>query len=101
MVNHPNRGQSQKPSQGRIVMYRQGNHDRPENDRSGAWPGTNGTRDQVAIITRVWSDTCVNLHVFLDASASVARCSVTELPDLPADTENVSGNSGWYWPPRA
>ena len=99
MVNHPNRGAPQKPTLGRIVIYRQGALDPHPQNVGGR--GTNCTVDHPAIITRVWSETCVNLHVFFDAYPSELRSSVTELPALPDDVENVSGNSGWYWPPRA
>lgn len=102
----------QKPSVGRIVHYHEGDfeeqswggdqekvrighrHSRPD---SAAHGGSNGTRVHPAIITRVWSDTCVNLHVFFDAFPSEVRTSATRL-DTPEDTHNP--NSGWRWPPR-
>ena len=94
----------QKPSVGRIVIYRQGDFEGAvhglHHPTSDAHPGTNGTRNHPAIITRVWTDTCVNLHVFFDAYPSETRCSVTMLPEMPEGVENVSGNAGWFWPPR-
>jgi len=81
-----------KPTIGRVVIYRQ-----PLPEIEKPW---NGTAEHPAIITRVWSDTCVNLHVFCDANPSIVRCSVVQLPELPADVKNVSGNSGWRWPDR-
>lgn len=101
----------QKPSVGRIVLYIQGDAELALEKYSGDHystfdelakagrhlPGTNGTRVHPALITRVWSDTCVNLHVFFDATPSVIKTSVT-LIETPDDTHNP--NAGWCWPPR-
>ncbi len=109
MVNHPNRGATQKPSVGRIVIFRQSDHDAMQTTNrayidhfpnSRDHTGTNCTRDHAAIITRVWSDTCVNLHVFFDAHDPESRNSVVELAELPEGTTDTSGNGGWFWPPR-
>ena len=80
-----------KPTVGHIVIFRE-----------TAWQGdgTNGTRDHPAIVTRVWSDTCVNLHVFFDASAPAPRSSVTQMPVLPEGVANTSPAGGWRWPER-
>ena len=80
-----------KPTVGRIVIFRE-----------TVWQGegTNGTRDHPAIVTRVWSDTCVNLHVFFDASSSWSKSSVTQMPELPDGVANTSGVGGWRWPDR-
>lgn len=104
---------SQKPSVGRIVIYREGDYELgAQHEIAGgetpeeiaaigkhSW-GTNGTREHPAIITRVWSDTCVNLRVFFDAGESGTRNSVTMLPALPEGTKDTSGTSGWKWPER-
>lgn len=54
-----------KPSIGRIVVF----HAINQSDEF------NGVKDHPAIITRVWSDDCVNLLVFFDAHAPQARTS--------------------------
>lgn len=66
-----------KPSVGRIVHYK-------STDESAHW---NHADTHPAIITRVHSDTCVNLTVFPDANESVTRTSC------------VLGQQ-WEWPPR-
>lgn len=65
------------PSVGRIVMYR----GLVSNDLS----------EHPAIITRVWSDTCVNLTIFPDAGLPEPRTSVIMLGG-----ENTT--MGWGWP---
>lgn len=73
---------SQKPSIGRIVLYR------PESSES-LLP---------AIITRVWSDDCVNLHVFggeLPDSQGIFPTSVLRCP-----TDDGTMPRSWSWPPR-
>jgi hypothetical protein len=80
------------PTIGRIVIYTEGTFEGRGRD------GTNGTRRHPAMITRVWSDTCVNLHVFKDAHESEVKSSVTMLPELPEGVADTSGNPGWSWP---
>lgn len=93
----------QKPSVGRIVHYIEGDHEGhthhglPESAVGPHYAGVNGTRMHPAIITRVWSDSCVNLIVFFDARGQAVRTSETRI-DTPADTHNP--NSGWRWPER-
>lgn len=41
-----------KPTIGRIVHYR----------ANGKWEAANGAETHPAIVTRVWSETCVNLE---------------------------------------
>lgn len=65
----------QKPSIGRIVLF------------------TEGDIDHAAIITRVHSDTCVNLKVFPDAGEIFARTSVLSDPQKRL-------NPRWSWPDR-
>lgn len=65
--------EAQKPSIGRIVHYR---------DEQGT--------TCAAIITTVWTDTCVNLTVFPNGAPPVCRSSM-----LLGD-----GHGQWSWPPR-
>lgn len=74
----------QKPSVGRIVHYRLCEQE----------PTINGTDVHPAIITRVWSDTCVNLTVFPDAAEPFFKTSVLLC-------EGRGEKSRWFWPPRA
>lgn len=70
-----------KPSLGRIVLFRSYN--------------SNGSIEHPAIITRVWSDTCVNLIVFLDMAIPMLKSSVIQDEDVSSDN-----NYAWRWPPR-
>lgn len=67
-----------KPTKGRIVNYVCNNVIQP------------------AIITNVFSDTCVNLIIFLDGRVDFATSVV--LHD-PSSGENKSGT--WHWPTLA
>ncbi len=69
-----------KPSLGRIVLYH--------------GIESNGVLEHPAIITRVWSDTCVNLTVFCDYS------SVVTIKSSVVQDEDMKQESGWRWPPR-
>lgn len=90
-----------KPSIGRIVHYYEGDHEAPQGFGSPEhWPGTNGHRVHPAIITAVWSDSCVNLTVFLDAKVPEVRTSSCLLPDAVFAEGVHCTNSGWYWPPK-
>jgi len=86
-----------RPTIGRIVHYYEG--DSEAGGRHGS--GTNGTRFHPAVITRVWSDTCVNLTVFFDGAAIGNRTSTSELPDAVFAEDVHCTNSGWRWPARA
>lgn len=60
-------------------------------------PATNNGSDVApAIITRVWSDVCINVRVLADGPAVEWRTSVVQVDDL-AERE---GNHCWAWPPR-
>jgi hypothetical protein len=80
------------PAVGRIVIFRE-----------TVWQGdgTNGTRDHPAMITRVWSDTSVNLHVFFDACSSAPKSFVTQMPEMLDGEANTSAIGGWRWPDSA
>lgn len=74
------------PSIGRIVLFKS----RDQSDLGS-------TADEVpAIITRVWSNTCVNLQVFRDADTPLAQTSVTLAEDFEASGQSCA----WRWPPR-
>lgn len=67
---------------------------------------SNGAEVVPAIITRVWSDTLVNVQAFLDSGPVVAKTSV-KLYDTPeaAEAGAPSGSRAYaelrcYWPPR-
>lgn len=97
-----------KPKIGDIVVYYQGDweayhalHGRyPNSDGEKEFaqqsPGTNGHREHPAIITAVWSEGCVNLHVFFDAASSEIRTSASLLPEFPEGVHCT--NSGWMRP---
>ncbi len=70
-----------KPSIGRIVLFRREN--------------VNGVDEHPAIITRVWSDTCVNLTVWLDGGATFFASSAMLNEDMESADRNL-----WRWPPR-
>ncbi len=70
-----------KPSIGRIVLFR--------GEKS------NGANEHPAIVTRVWSDTCVNLTVFLDNGAPFVVTSATQDEDVESGSLRA-----WRWPPR-
>ena len=72
-----------KPSPGRIVLFRSAT--------------ANGQDEHPAIVTRVWSDTCVNLVVFLDnVPIPLSRTSVVQNEDLTQGDQLHA----WRWPPR-
>ena len=72
------------PSIGRMVLYM------PTQEERG---GRGGAEYYPAVITRVWSRHCVNLHVLADAGPAFPVTSAT-LCLAPADRS-------WCWPPRA
>lgn len=69
-----------KPSIGRIVIYHFS-----ENQRELS---NNYQKDAPAVITAVWSDTCVNLKVLTDGVHDIWVTSVT----------NGEGDRQWSWP---
>lgn len=79
----------QTPSVGRIVLV-------PMDPR-----GNNGQHYAPAIITRVWSDTMVNLRVFADSSdAPIWRTSAALAEDTGAHVEGEPVANTWAWPTR-
>lgn len=73
-----------KPSVGRIVHF----HTTEKACQS------NGCADgpYPAVITRVWSDTCVNLKVLPDCAEPFDATSVC--------LDDIDCSSRWTWPPR-
>lgn len=73
----------QKPSIGRIVIYR---------------TSTDAQQDccYPAIITRVWTDECVNLEVFGDESGPLGEPQGRFPTSVAYGTERRQ----WSWPPR-
>lgn len=57
----------------------------------------NGTDVAPAIITRVWSDSMVNVKVLLDATAEQWQTSVNLYSERPTDPALT--RAAW-WPPR-
>lgn len=74
----------QKPSLGRIVLFR-------------VWDGRNDQAplEHPALITRVWSDVCVNLTVFPDNDQPFLRSSV-----IYNSAEVSHQEYAWRWPPK-
>lgn len=76
-----------KPTVGRIVHYislRGPDGSYPDNAHSPA------------VITRVWTDTCVNLAVFEDASVSGVRF----VTSCVQDESSTPALYTWHWPER-
>ena len=90
-----------KPAIGRIVHFYQGDNFAPTSmANKELWGGTNGTRIHPAMITRVFSDECVNLIIFLDGTGSIFQTSIMLLPENALGNEQHFSNSGWKWPER-
>lgn len=74
-------GSPQRPSIGRIVLYHFDSSEFNLNNNQPVAP---------AIITSVWSDTCVNLKVLAD-----------DVHDHWKTSRNIGEGPGqWSWPPR-
>lgn len=74
-----------KPTVGRIVLFRSKNPD----DLG------NGAIEVPAIVTRVWSDTCINCTVFRDNAAPLSATSVSMTDDFDAGGHHQA----WRWMP--
>lgn len=72
------------PTVGRVVLYRPTDDQRTLGGDGEYWP---------AVVTRVWSAECVNLHVLTDAAAAFPVTSVMR--------EREDGQARvWRWPAR-
>lgn len=74
----------QQPTIGRVVLY----HPTP-NPKSGLEP-------YPAIITHVWSETCVNLAVQQDGSAPIADTLTPT--SVMHESQAGEGMTSWSWP---
>jgi len=72
---------SQDAMLGKTVLYYQGDDEAPNGYDKTLWQGNNGTRFHPAIVTRVHSETMVNLLVCYDATGTMVRREVTLLGD--------------------
>ena len=79
-----------KPTVGRMVHFYSGDiADQSNVAGAGPYP---------AVITRVWSDTCVNLTVFPDNGVGLLHFT-SVANHMPEDRANMIGRA-WEWPPR-
>lgn len=70
-----------RPTVGRIVHY---------------FPDSDANTPVPAIVTRVWSDDCVNLHVFTDGTADRVPNKIPTSVPRRAEGET---RGRWDWPP--
>jgi hypothetical protein len=82
---------------GDVVLYYQGDNEAPSGYDRVLWQGTNGTRLHPAIVTRVWSDTNINLQIMFDATAPAGRQGVAYLADVEFAMGNHCSLSGWRY----
>lgn len=78
----------QKPSVCRIVQYRIANQ-----GKASDW--------RPAVVTEVWSDTCVNLEVFFGCNAAQGLPSETMSNPKPSSVVQGEALGQWRWPPRS
>jgi hypothetical protein len=85
-------GMTQTPAIGRIVHL------------IGPYANSNGTDVAPAIITRVWSDTMINVTAFPDCGGTTSASSVKFVADEAAARAINEGSeypqSVAFWPPR-
>lgn len=81
---------TQTPSQGRIVLFYH---------RAAAGLALN-LSPLPAIITRVWSDDCINVVVFADGYGPSQCEGVTSVQYADTDEERNRLATSWCWPPR-
>lgn len=68
-----------KPTIGRIVIYTSSDSDKNQMKAADAINGGCNVQDKLpAIITAVWSDTCVNLKVICDGNLELWKTSSTK-----------------------
>jgi hypothetical protein len=79
-------GDRRAPSPGRIVLYTQPTFEK----------AVNGTRTHPAIVTRVWNEFSLNLHVFFDGKPSEPRTGVLAKDQVGEDGPHAY----WEWPGR-
>ncbi|MEA4981410.1 MAG: hypothetical protein VB066_01705 [Paludibacter sp.] len=78
-----------KPAIGRIVTYTTSDSDKNQMKAAGAISGGCNVQDKLpAIITAVWSETCVNLKVICDGNLELWK------------TSSIQGDEPycWNWP---
>lgn len=80
----------QTPSVGRIVVFK---------SKQSAGLGLNHNT-LPAIITRVWSDTCINVVVFPDGYGPVQCLGVTSVRYDEAEPGDMHMSTAWSWPKR-
>ncbi len=78
----------QKPSLGRIVIFKLAAHMKGQRDIEPF--ANNGADECPAVVVRVWSDTCVNLKLLTDG-AQTQWVTSASLGD---------GEGQWNWPAR-
>jgi hypothetical protein len=59
----------------------------------------NGSTIAPAVITRVWTDTMVNVRILADGPDTPWRTSVAYVEQLP-EPDGTSPAHVWAWPPR-
>ena len=77
----------QKPTIGRIVHFKLNE-------------GTSKGQIRPALIVRVWNDTCVQLHLFLDKANDHSTNDFASSASLATDLE-AECHGQWFWPPRS
>lgn len=85
------------PTIGRIVLYRVGEYDVKQFTENGNEGNVRKGSILPAMITAVFSETCVNLKVIGDCPKDAWLTSRNFLND--GDIANTE-NQGWYWPKR-
>lgn len=74
-----------KPSIGRIVHY---------------VVNVGNARPVAAIITAVWTDTCVNLRLFQDGSNTDPQTFSEWVTSRSLDESETPAQGTWHWPPK-
>ena len=53
----------------------------------------NNTSEHPAVITKIWTNTCVNMTIFPDCNSPDNKTSIIQ-------DEELKQLKGWRWPPR-